>query len=165
MEVVRPYKRNFPRMKNLLTSQHTDFWWNPDAAKPSDAAQKTFGASGHGQQDISQNPVILALRSIDPSPPKIDRHGADRLRIANEVILQLELSHVVAPNSWGGAAVLAARERGGKEQVRAGAELEAYLDRRGEEIDRRADLGQEAGPPRTLLMRNPILAALARSES
>ena len=153
-------------MKKLLTSQDTGFWWNPEAAKPSDAAQKSFGATGRKVQDILKNPVILALRCIDPSPPAIDRHKADRLRIANEVILQLELSSVVASNSSHGTAVQASRERGSKEQVnRTRAELDAYLDRRGEEEKRGADHGQEARRSRGLLFRNPILAALARSES
>ena len=149
-------------MKKLLTSQDTGFWWNLEAAKPSDATQKSFRASGHEVQDISKNPVILALRCIDPSPPKIDRHGADRLRIANEVILQLELSSVVASNSSGGTAVQTF-QRGSKEQVtRTRAELEAYLDQRGEQEERGAYYGQEARRPRTLLSRNPILAALAQ---
>ena len=113
-----------------------------------------------------KNPVILALRCIDPSPPETDRHGADRLRIANEVILQLELSSVVAPNSLGGAAVQTSRERGSKEQVkRTHAELEAYLKRRGEGEERGSHHGRETRRPRNLLSCNPILAALARSES
>ena len=153
-------------MKKLLTSQDTDFWWNPEAAKPSDATQKSFGATGRKVQDTLKNPVILALRSIDPSPAEIDRHEADRFRIANEVILQLEMSSVVAPNNPGGGAVQAFRERGSKEQVkRTRAELEAYLDQRREEEERGAHHRQEAGRPRGLLFRNPILAALAKSES
>jgi len=150
-------------MKKLLTSQDTDFWWNPEVVTPSDAAQKSFGATGRKRQDILKNPVVLALRCTDPSPPEISKHEADRLRIANEVILQLELSSVVASNSSGRAQT--SRERGSKEQVkRTRAELEAYLDPRGEEQGRRADHGQDARPPRGLLSGNPILAALARSE-
>ena len=150
-------------MKNLLTSHDTDFWWNSEAAKPSDAAQKSFGATGRRVPDILKNPVILALRCIDPSPPAIDRHKEDRLRIANEVILQLELSSVVASD---GTAVQASSERSSKKQVKcARAELEAYLDRRGEEEERGARHRQEARRPRGLLLRNPILVALAKSES
>ena len=153
-------------MKKLLTSQDTDFWWNPGAAKPSDTAQRSFGASGRGVQDISKNPVILALRCSDPSPPKIDRLEADALIIANEVILQLELSSVVASNNSDGTAVQAFKERGSKEQVkRTRAELDAYLEQRGEEEKRGAHHGQEAHRARDLLLRNPILAALAESES
>ena len=153
-------------MKKLLTSQDTDFWWNPEAAKPSDATQKSFGTTGHKVQDTLKNPVILALRSIAPSPAEIDRHEADRFRIANEVILQLEMSSVVAPNRSGGCAVQAFRERGSKEQVkRTRAELEAYLERRGEEEVRGAHHRQDARCRRDQLLRNPILAALAKSES
>ena len=153
-------------MKNFLTSHDTDFWWNPEAAKPSDAAQKSFVTTGRKVPDILKNPVILALRCIDPSPPAIDRHKEHRLRIANEVILQLELSSVVASDSSDGTTVEGARERGSKEQVKCTrAELEAYLDRRGGEKEREAQHRQEARRPRSLLLRNPILAALARSES
>jgi hypothetical protein len=150
----------------LLTSQNTAFWWDPEADTPSDATQKNFGATGRKVQDILKNPVILALRCIDPSPPEIDRHEADRLRIANEVILQLELSSVVASNDSGGATVRSYRERGSKEQVkRTRAELEAYLERRGKEEERRADYGQATCRPQRALLLNPMLAALAWSES
>jgi hypothetical protein len=152
-------------MKNLFTSQDTDFWWNPEAAKPSDATQKSFGATGREGQDILKNPVLLALRCIDPSPPKIDRHEADRLRIANEVILQLELSSVVASNNPDGAAAQPFGERCSKEQVkRTRSELDAYLEQRAEEEKRGAHQGREAHRPRDPLLRNPILAALAESE-
>lgn len=146
-------------MKNLFTSQDTDFWWNPEAAKPSDATQKSFGATGHKGQDILKNPVILALRCIDPSLPKIGRHEADRLRIANEVILQLELSSVVASNNSDGAAAQAFGERSGGEHVkRTRAELDAYLERpEGEEV-RTTHRGREQRS------RNPILAALTENE-
>ena len=121
------------------------------------------GAQGTGHTEKSCH---CSLRSIDPSPAEIDRHEADRFRIANEVILQLEMSSVVAPNNPGGGAMQAFRERGSKEQVkRTRAELEAYLDQRREGEERGAHHRQEAGRPRGLLFRNPILAALAKSES
>ena len=152
-------------MKKLLTSQDTAFWWNPEAEKPSDATQKSFGATGRKAQDILNNPVILALRCIDPSPPEIDWHEADRFRIANEVILQLELSSVVPSHELHGTAMQAFRERGSKEQVkRTRAELEAYLEQRREREERGAHHRQEARRPRAAVSRNPILAALAESE-
>ena len=116
-------------------------------------------------QNVSKNPVILALRCIDQSQPETDHHATDKFRIANEILQHLGWLKAEAAAGSDGAVVRAFRQQGSKERVKqTRVELETYLGQSRDCEEHRAHDGRPATrQPHDASPRNPILAVLDQS--
>lgn len=144
-------------MQKSTTSQERTFSRGPEITRPSEAYRQSPGVSGE-VQNTSKNPVILALRRIEPSGLETNRPAIDKARITNEIIERLGWSNAASSNSSDGIAIRALRERRNREQVsRMRAELDAYLERSGQDEEREAPRREDVR--REPLLRNSVLAA------